>query len=53
LASLEGSCLWRVIGFECDLARWALEQGWRGRRISVDTAQDILISTLASLKEHS
>jgi hypothetical protein len=52
LASLEGSCLWRVVGGECDLARWALEQGWIGRRISVDAAQGILISTLASLKEH-
>ena len=52
LASREGSCLWHVIGFECDLARWALEQGWIGRRITVSVAQDILISTLASLKEH-
>jgi hypothetical protein len=52
LASQEGSCLWHVIGFECDLARWALEQGWIGRRITVSRAQDILISTLASLKEH-
>jgi hypothetical protein len=51
LASLGGSCLWHVIGFECDLARWALEQGWIGRRITVSVAQDILISTLASLKE--
>jgi hypothetical protein len=51
LASLEGSCLWHVIGFECDLARWALEQGWIGRRITVSVAQDILISTLTSLKE--
>jgi hypothetical protein len=52
LASLDGSCLWHVIGGECDLARWALEQGWIGRRISVDAAQGILISTLASVKEH-
>ena len=52
LASLEGSCLWHVIGFECDLARWALEQGWIGRRITVSVAQDILISTLASLTEN-
>jgi hypothetical protein len=52
LASLDGSCLWHVVGRECDLARWALEQGWVGRRIGVAMAQNILISTLASLKEH-
>jgi hypothetical protein len=52
LASLDGSCLWHVVGWEDDLNRWVLEQGWIGRRITASLAQDILISTLASLKEH-
>jgi hypothetical protein len=52
LASIDGSCLWHVVGGECDLTRWALEQGWIGRRISAEAAHRILISTLASLKEH-
>jgi hypothetical protein len=52
LASLDGSCLWHVVGGERDLARWALEQGWIGRRISAEAAHSILISTLAALKEH-
>jgi hypothetical protein len=51
LASLGGSCLWHVIGFECDLASWA-PPGWIGRGITVSEAQDILISTLATLTEH-
>lgn len=52
LASPGGSCLWHVVGWECELARWALEQGWVGRRISLEAAHGILIATLASLKEH-
>jgi hypothetical protein len=51
LASPCGSCLWHVVGWECELARWALERGWIGRRISVDAAHGILIATLTSLKE--
>lgn len=52
LASLNGSCLWHVVGWESDLALWVLEQGWVGRRISVEMGRSILLEALAALKEH-
>ncbi len=49
LASAGGSCLWHVVGLEQSLKRWAVEQGWCGRRISQDAASGILIATLGVL----
>jgi hypothetical protein len=51
LASLQGSCLWHVVGWEQPLDRWALEQGWVGRRITIEAAQTVVISTLVTLRE--
>ncbi len=52
LASLGGSCLWRVIGWERPLSEWALEQGWRGFRITLQAAPGILIAGLDALEHH-
>ncbi len=52
IASLSGSCLWRVIGWERPLSEWALEQGWRGYRITLQAAPGILIAALDALEHH-
>ena len=46
LGSAGGSCLWHVLGWERSLKEWALEQGWRGRRVSQEAASGILIAAL-------
>ena len=50
--SAGGSCLWHVLGWERSLKEWALEQGWRGRRVSQETASGILIAALGALEAH-
>ncbi len=52
IASPAGSCLWHVVGWECSLKAWALEQGWNGRRVSQETASGILVAALGALEAH-
>ena len=52
LASVDGSCLWHVVGFERSLKEWALEQSWAGRRLSEGRARAVLAAALAVLEVH-
>jgi len=52
LGSPAGSCLWHVLGWECSVKQWALEQGWSGRRVSQEAASGILIAALGALEAH-
>lgn len=52
LGSPGGSCLWHVVGWECSLKEWALQQGWSGRRVSQEAASGILIAALGALEAH-
>jgi hypothetical protein len=52
LGSAGGSCLWHVLGWERSLKEWALEQGWRGRRVSQEVASGIFIAALGALEVH-
>jgi len=52
LGSAGGSCLWHVLGWERSLKEWALEQGWRGRRVSQEAASGIFIAALGALEAH-
>ena len=52
LGSAGGSCLWHVLGWERSLKEWALQQGWRGRRVSQEAAAGILIGALGALEAH-
>lgn len=52
LGSPAGSCLWHVLGWECSVKEWALEQGWSGRRVSQESAAGILIAALGALESH-
>jgi hypothetical protein len=53
IASPGGSCLWHVVGWECSLKQWAIEQGWSGRRVSQESASGILVAALGVLEAHS
>lgn len=52
VASPGGSCLWHVVGWECSIKQWALEQGWSGRRVSQEAASGILVAALGALNAH-
>jgi hypothetical protein len=52
LGSAGGSCLWHVLGWERSLKEWALEQGWRGRRVRQEVASGIFIAALGALEAH-
>jgi hypothetical protein len=52
ITSPAGSCVWHVVGWECPLKAWALEQGWNGRRVSQETASGILVAALGALEGH-
>ena len=52
IASPAGSCIWHVVGWECSLKAWAVEQGWNGRRVSQETASGILVAALGALEAH-
>ena len=52
IASPAGSCLWHVVGWQCSLKEWALEQGWSGRRVSQEAASGILVAALGALAAH-
>ena len=52
IASPAGSCVWHVVGWECTLKAWAVEQGWNGRRVSQEAASGILVAALGALETH-
>jgi hypothetical protein len=52
IGSPAGSCLWHVVGWECSLKEWALEQGWSGRRVSQEAASGILVAALGALEAY-
>jgi hypothetical protein len=52
IGSPAGSCLWHVVGWEGSLKKWALEQGWSGRRVSQEAASGILVAALGALEAH-
>jgi hypothetical protein len=52
IGSPAGSCVWHVLGWECSVKQWALEQGWSGRRVSQEAAAGILIAALGALEAH-
>ena len=52
IASLNGSCLWNVLGWEKTLRDWTAEQANIGRSISIDNATGIMIAALVVLKKH-
>jgi len=52
LGSAGGYCVWHVLGWQRSLKEWALEQGWRGRRVSQEAASGILIASLGALEAH-
>jgi hypothetical protein len=52
IASPAGSCIWHVVGWECTLKAWAVEQGWNGRRVSQETASGILVAALGALEAY-
>src|SRR5206468_4213741 len=52
IASPAGSCLWHVLGWECSVKEWALQQGWSGRRVSQEAASGILVAALGALEAH-
>lgn len=47
-----GGSLWHVVGLECSIREWALQQGWNGRPLIPAHAQGILVSALGTLVEH-
>lgn len=52
LSSPGGACLWHVVGLECSIKQWALEQGWAGRLVSQESASGILVAALGALEAH-
>jgi hypothetical protein len=52
IASPAGSCLWHVLGWQCTLKEWAMEQGWAGRQVSQEAASGILVAALGALEAH-
>jgi hypothetical protein len=52
LGSAGGSCIWHVVGWQQSLKKWALEQGWNGRRVSQEAASGILIASLGTLEAY-
>lgn len=47
-----GSGLWHVVGLECSIREWAMQQGWNGRALVPAHGQGILVSALGTLVEH-
>lgn len=50
--SAAGSCVWHVVGCECSVRKWAVRQGWGGRRVSPPQAQGMLVAALSTLAGH-
>jgi hypothetical protein len=47
-----GSSLWHVVGLECSIREWAMQQGWNGRALVPAHGQGILVCALGTLVEH-
>lgn len=47
-----GSSLWHVVGLECSIREWAMQQGWNGKPLVPAHGQGILVSALGTLVEH-
>lgn len=47
-----GSCLWHVVGLECSIREWAMQQGWNGKPIVPAHGQGILVGALGMLAAH-
>jgi hypothetical protein len=47
-----GSSLWHVVGLECSIREWAMQQGWNGRPLVPAHGQGILVGALGTLVEH-
>ena len=47
-----GSSLWHVVGLECSIREWAMQQGWNGKALVPAHGQGILVSALGTLVEH-
>src|SRR5581483_3231777 len=52
IGSPAGSCLWHVLGWQCSVKEWAMQQGWSGRRVNQVAAGGILIAALGTLEGH-
>ena len=47
-----GSSLWHVVGLECSIREWAIQQGWNGKALVPAHGQGILVCALGTLVEH-
>jgi hypothetical protein len=47
-----GTCLWHVVGLECSIREWAMQEGWNGRALVPAHGQGILVCALGALAEH-
>jgi len=47
-----GSSLWHVVGLECSIREWAMQQGWNGKALVPAHGQGILVCALGTLVEH-
>jgi hypothetical protein len=52
MASPGGTCLWHVVGLECSIREWAMQEGWNGRPLVPAHGQGILVCALGALAEH-
>jgi hypothetical protein len=52
MESPAGSSLWHVVGLECSIREWAMQQGWNGRPLVPAHGQGILVGALGTLVEH-
>jgi hypothetical protein len=52
IQSPAGSSLWHVVGLECSIREWAMQQGWNGRPLVPAHGQGILVGALGTLVEH-
>lgn len=50
--SAAGSCVWHVVGLECSVREWAMQQGWGGRTVPATQAQGMLVAALSVLAAH-
>ena len=52
LHSPGGSAVWHVLGLECSIREWGLQQGWQGRPIAPSQAQGMFTAASAVLSTH-
>jgi hypothetical protein len=52
MQSPAGSSLWHVVGLECSIREWAMQQGWNGKALVPAHGQGILVCALGTLVEH-